>query len=140
MADMADPGPDAYVPVTKMASRVMLKIFFVSLDGDKTFCGPGMIKLLSAIKQTGNVRDACENMGMSYSKGWKLLKGMETWLGFPAAVRHQGGKGGGEAYLTEDAQVFLEKYHAFEQECQKTVKDIFQHHFYSGPFFTGGMV
>ncbi|MDR1956166.1 MAG: LysR family transcriptional regulator [Treponema sp.] len=91
-----------------------------------------MITLLKAIKETGNVRQACETMGMSYSKGWKLLKVIESWIGFPLTVRHQGGKGGGEAYLTEQGSAFLEKHQAFLAECQHAVQHIFDRYYREG--------
>jgi molybdate transport system regulatory protein len=105
------------------------KIFLVTPGVGKAFCGPGMIKLLTAIKQTGNVRQACENMGMSYSKGWKLLKVLESWIGEPLTVRRQGGKGGGEAYLTERGEAFLEKHQAFLAECQQAVEKVFDRYY-----------
>jgi molybdate transport system regulatory protein len=104
----------------------VVKIFFASPGGHgEPFCGPGMIKLLEQINETGNVRRACEQMNMSYSKGWKLLSKLEVWLGYPVSVRQQGGKGGGEAHLTQEGIDFLEKYNAFTAECEASVKNIF---------------
>ncbi|MDR3341663.1 MAG: LysR family transcriptional regulator [Treponema sp.] len=117
----------------KRGVNPVVKIFLVAPGGrDESFCGPGMIKLLLAIKQIGNVRQACEIMKMSYSKGWKLLKGLEAWLDFPVVVRHQGGKGGGEAYLTEEGCAFLEKHLVFLQESQEAVQHIFERYYGSG--------
>jgi molybdate transport repressor ModE-like protein len=107
----------------------MAKVFFLSPVAEKSFCGPGMISLLLAIKETGNVRQACETMKMSYSKGWKLLKTLEQWLGFSVVIRHQGGKGGGEAYLTNKGQVFLETHQAFLQDCQCAVQEVFERYY-----------
>ncbi|GHV22954.1 hypothetical protein FACS189494_10460 [Spirochaetia bacterium] len=104
---------------------------FLAADGGhgKPFCGPGMVKLLEHIKDTGNVRKACENMQMSYSKGWKLLKALEAWLEYPVTIRRQGGAGGGEAHLTEAGFVFLEKHRTFEAECQKAVQKIYEEYY-----------
>ncbi|MDR0409468.1 MAG: LysR family transcriptional regulator [Spirochaetaceae bacterium] len=88
-----------------------------------------MINLLEAINETGNVRKACENMGMSYSKGWKLLNNLEKWLSYPVTERRQGGRGGGEARLTEEGIVFLKKYRVFETDCRKTALDLFNKHY-----------
>ncbi|MDR0563169.1 MAG: LysR family transcriptional regulator [Spirochaetaceae bacterium] len=107
----------------------MTKVFLVDSGEHKSFCGPGMISLLTAIKETGNVRQACEIMKMSYSKGWKLLKAMEGFLGFSVAVRRQGGKSGGEAWLTAQGEAFLEKHQAFVAECQNTVQQLFAHYY-----------
>jgi molybdate transport system regulatory protein len=88
-----------------------------------------MIKLLLEIQRNGNVRDACEKMNMSYTKGWKLLSRLERWLGFTVVIRQQGGKGGGEAHLTEEGAAFLEKHRAFLQECTAAVEDIFNRYY-----------
>ncbi|MDR2798898.1 MAG: LysR family transcriptional regulator [Treponema sp.] len=118
--------------VMKKKVNPVAKVFLVTAGAEESFCGPGMIKLLMAIKQTGNVRQACEIMEMSYSKGWKLLKGLEDWIGFPLTVRHQGGKGGGEAYLTDKGCAFLEKHQAFLQECQHAVQHLFERYYPDG--------
>jgi molybdate transport system regulatory protein len=111
-------------------AKLVAKIFLVGPGEHDLYCGPGMVKLLTTIKQTGNVRDACKNMGMSYSKGWKLLRGLEHWLGVPVTIRYQGGKGGGLAYLSEQGESFLEEYLALNQKCQEAVQRIFDQ--YSG--------
>ncbi|MDR2393852.1 MAG: LysR family transcriptional regulator [Treponema sp.] len=127
MADKKQSG-DSWVILEKKVKPVA-KVFLVTPGTEASFCGPGMIKLLMAIKQTGNVRQACETMEMSYSKGWKLLKGLEAWIGFPLTVRRQGGKGGGEAYLTAKGCAFLEKHQAFLRECQHAVQHVFERYY-----------
>jgi molybdate transport system regulatory protein len=108
-----------------------LKVFLVSPGGrGKPFCGPGMIRLLEAIHETGNVRQACENMQMSYSKGWKLLNSLEVCLTYPVTKRQQGGSGGGKARLTEAGINFLNKYRAFEADCQESVQKLFTNYYY----------
>lgn len=124
--------PSDSLVIREKAVKPVAKVFLVTPGAEESFCGPGMIKLLMAIKQTGNVRQACEIMEMSYSKGWKLLKGLETWIGFPLTVRHQGGKGGGEAHLTDKGCVFLEKHQTFLQECQYAVQHLFERHYPDG--------
>lgn len=111
-------------------AQAVIKVFLAAPGGrGKPFCGPGMINLLEAINETGNVRKACENMGMSYSKGWKLLNNLEKWLSYPVTERRQGGRGGGEARLTEEGIVFLKKYRVFETDCRKAALDLFNKHY-----------
>jgi molybdate transport system regulatory protein len=97
-------------------------------DDQKAFCGPGMIRLLTGIRETGSVRESCAKMAMSYSKAWKLLDILENWLGFPVTVRHQGGKTGGETFLTDAGVRFLERYKLFEKESQDAVHAVFERH------------
>jgi molybdate transport system regulatory protein len=68
-------------------------------------------------------------MQMSYSKGWKLLNSLEVCLMYPVTERQQGGKGGGNAHLTEAGTAFLDRYRAFETECQEAVRNIYNDHY-----------
>ena len=43
----------------------------VQLAGTEPFFGPGVRMLLECIREEGSVREACEKMGLSYSKGRK---------------------------------------------------------------------
>jgi molybdate transport system regulatory protein len=112
---------------------VMVKLFLMSPEKDKSWCGPGMIKLLKAIEKTGSVHQACEEMNMSYSKGWKLLREMEDWLDCPVIIRRQGGKGGGEARLTDMGRDFLKWQGSFDEDCQKAIQEIFERHYRAFP-------
>jgi molybdate transport system regulatory protein len=123
--DLEQGGSEKSLDNLEEGVKSVAKVFLVSPKSKKNFCGPGMITLLIAIRETGNVLHACETMGMSYSKGWKLLKTLEEGLGFPVVIRHQGGKGGGRAYLTDKGQAFLKKYQAFLEDCQSAVQRIF---------------
>ena len=46
----------------------------VQLVRSEPFFGPGMATLLKQIQALGSVREACEKTGMSYSKGWSLIR------------------------------------------------------------------
>ncbi|MDR2602400.1 MAG: LysR family transcriptional regulator [Spirochaetaceae bacterium] len=103
-----------------------VKTFLLSNgESGASFFGPGMMRLLDEIDKTKNVRKSCENMGMSYSKGWKLLRAVEECAGFPVTERRQGGKGGGEARLTSKGKDFLEKYRDFSKKCEKEASRVF---------------
>jgi molybdate transport system regulatory protein len=93
------------------------------------FCGPGMVKLLEAIGKTGSVREAVALMGISYSKGWKLLARLEEYLQIPVVDRQQGGKGGGKSALTPEGARFLEKHTAFIAECNGAVDKVFEKYY-----------
>ncbi|MDR1362692.1 MAG: LysR family transcriptional regulator [Spirochaetaceae bacterium] len=110
--------------------KPVVKIFLASPGGrGKPFCGPGMVNLLEAINETGNVRRACESMQISYSKGWKLLNSLEAWLMYPVTERRQGGRGGGEAHLNEMGADFLKKHRAFEADCRQAVRVLFDKYY-----------
>ena len=78
------------------------------LEG-KSF-GPGPMKLLEGVEQTGSLNRAAKDMGMSYSKAWKMIRDLEKEWGFPILVKQAGGHGGGGSYLTEKGRDLLKRY------------------------------
>lgn len=49
-------------------------------------------------------------MDISYSKGRKMIKGLEQQLGFPVVRRWTGGSGGGGSLLTEKGRKLTKSY------------------------------
>ena len=88
------------------------------LYGEEKCFGPGIAELLERVESAGSLRKATMDMGMAYSKAWKILKTAEENLGFPLLHSVTGGKGGGGAALTEEGRSFLARYRGFEQ-CVK---------------------
>ena len=82
------------------------------------FYGPGVQDLLSGIRVHGSVKDACEAMGMSYSKGRRILKHAETALGYKLVERQQGGATGGSAFLTPEAEDFMQRYETLTRSIE----------------------
>ena len=56
-------------------------------------------------------------MNMSYMRAWKLLKMMENCFKHPLVTKSRGGKGGGNARLTEAGERALALYEKMEKEC-----------------------
>ena len=98
----------------------------VQIAGTEPFFGPGVRMLLLHIRTEGSVREACEKMGLSYSKGRKLLDRAERELGYAIVERIHGGKNGGGACLSEEGIRFLEKYERFEQELTEEAEEKFR--------------
>ena len=93
------------------------------------FIGPGCRDLLRLIREHGSVRVACEAMGMSYSKAWRILNTLEAETGIQVLTRRQGGKSGGETALTPEGAELLARFEAYACECETAVQAIFQRHF-----------
>lgn len=96
---------------------------------EEIFYGPGAQELLILIEETESVRLACGRMGMSYSKGWKMIAMIEKQLGYVVVERRQGGRQGGKSFLTPEGKAFVEKYHAFAEESTEIIQKIFEKHF-----------
>ena len=102
------------------------------LIGRTRFLGPGVVELLEAVESHGSVKAACAAMGLSYTKGWRLIHTLEAELGFVCVSRHQGGVGGGRASLTPECRRLLERFEAFTRDVDAVVNDLFAQHFPEG--------
>ena len=95
---------------------------------DKSF-GPGPMRLLEGVERTGSLQQAAAEMGMAYSKAWRILKSIEEDWGFPLLVRQTGGAKGGGSTLTPEGKDLLDRYRAMlarvEQAAQEAFEDCF---------------
>ena len=96
------------------------------LGKNRTFLGPGGIELLHQIEQVGNVREACEKMELSYSKGRKIIRSMEEELGQSVVIRQAGGVGGGGARLTERGRSLIRLYEETSREVAEYAEQAFE--------------
>ena len=101
----------------------------LQLMRNEAFFGPGMMVLLKQIDMLGNVREACGKAGMSYSKGWALIRTAEQELGCPVVERSPGGKNGGIAQVSPAGLSLMKRYECLEREvaefAEKKYREIF---------------
>ena len=81
----------------------------VKLKQEQIFFGPGVARLLRGIERTGSLQAAAAEMGMSYSKAWRILHTAERELGFLLVHRQAGGNGGGSSQMTDQGQALLDR-------------------------------
>lgn len=74
------------------------------------FFGPGPVELLERIAETGSIKQAAQQMGMSYKKAWDLVNNMNTMAAQPFVVTSTGGEKGGGSILSEEAKQMIQ-YH-----------------------------
>ena len=77
----------------------------------------GIASLLEGVARLGSLRKSAADMDMSYSKAWTMIKNCERELGISLLNKKIGGKGGGGADLTGEAESLLKRYRAFEREA-----------------------
>jgi molybdate transport repressor ModE-like protein len=99
-----------------------VKLMFIN---ENKFFGPGPVQLLRKIDKCGNVRDACEKCGFSYSKGWTILKRCSDELGYEIVERQAGGQSGGIARVTEKGRELMAIYDDLETELSEIAKKRF---------------
>lgn len=111
-------------PETKLTYQLTLRLFLQ----EKSF-GPGPMRLLEGVKKTGSLQKAASEMGMAYSKAWKLMRCLEEEWGFPLLVRQTGGSNGGGSSLTNEAEDLLARYEAMLAEIDQAAKAAFTKYF-----------
>lgn len=98
---------------------------------EKSF-GPGPMRLLRGVRETGSLHRAAEQMGMAYSKAWTLLRRLEEEWGFPLLERQAGGAHGGFSRLTAEAEDLLCRYEAMLREVEQAAGQAFARYFPAG--------
>lgn len=96
--------------------RILHPLIKVSFASTSPFFGPGTVELLKEIDRCGNVREACEKCGFSYSKGWTILKSCEEKFGYTIVERQAGGQTGGTARVTDKGHDLVKVYDELEEE------------------------
>ncbi len=96
---------------------------------ESIFYGPGVHQLLTLTEELHSLAEACRYMGISYSKGRKILQTMEEQMGYPVLISRKGGKGGGCSQLTDQAKEMMERYGSFLQDAEGLLQDLFAKHF-----------
>ncbi len=111
-----------------MKLKLNYKIW-IEKEGEKVF-GDGPLDILHRVERTGSLRQAAEEIKMSYSQAWNLIKVLEERLGFKLLERKIGGESGGGSQLTEQARDLMMKFEIFRDKAQESLnllyKEIFK--------------
>ena len=95
------------------AARLTLR---VDLGKDRAV-GPGKIRLLEAIRDTGSITKAGIALGMSYRRAWLLVDDMNNCFREPVVATQAGGTHGGGAAVTPFGTRLIDQYRAIEAEA-----------------------
>jgi molybdate transport system regulatory protein len=104
-----------------MGEKTSLKLngkLWIEVEGSKVI-GPGRVELLERIRECGSIRQAAIQMSMSYRQAWQMIEDMNTRLDVPVVVSHRGGKGGGNAELTEKGEQVILQFKTFYKKFQQ---------------------
>jgi molybdate transport system regulatory protein len=94
--------------------------------GDAILLGPGKADLLEAIGRLGSLRDAANELNMSYMRAWKLVQTMNDGFREPLVLFHRGGPARGGAELTDTGRKALDLYRSMEAESLRATKRAWQ--------------
>ena len=106
--------------------RIAYKVW---LDNNGKAFGEGPYRLLRNVERTGSLSKAAAEMGMSYSKAWRLMRNLEERLNFPLLERRVGGASGGGSSITPKARNLLQRYEKFHKDVQGALEKIYKKHY-----------
>lgn len=102
-----------------MRRDLRLKATLRLIDGEGQRCfGPGVASLLEGVQEKKSLRAAAGSMGMAYSKAWRILRTAEDAFGCRLLDSTIGGRHGGGAVLTPEAEALLEGYQRLRREVE----------------------
>mgnify|MGYP001156489889 CR=1 FL=1 len=102
--------------------------FRIIKDEKKVF-GEGPCILLEEIDKLGSLSKACEQLNMSYSKGWSIINNAEKILGYELLETQTGGIDGGGSHLTQNARKLIKAYRAYCAEAEEVLQELFKKYF-----------
>ena len=82
---------------------------WIECNGSRYF-GPGPVELLTLIDETGSIRQAALQMGMSYKKASELVSTINDNSISPMVIPHTGGNNGGGSVITPEAKKMIAFY------------------------------
>jgi molybdate transport system regulatory protein len=84
--------------------------------------GPGKIRLLETVEETGSISSAGRALGMSYRRAWMLIEQMNQGFSRKVVTTQLGGTHGGGARLTPFGEEVLKRYRAIESKAESGAK------------------
>ncbi|GAC1314891.1 MAG: hypothetical protein NVSMB24_40020 [Mucilaginibacter sp.] len=91
---------------------------WLEINGEKVL-GHGRVELLERIHNSGSIRQAALQMRMSYKQAWDIINHMNTCFSSAVVISHRGGKGGGNAIVTENGLNIIREFQRLQKELRK---------------------
>jgi molybdate transport system regulatory protein len=101
----------------------------VWLDNNGKAFGDGPYELLKRVEETHSLHRAAKEMGMAYSKAWRLIGAIEKRLGFLLIERKVGGLSGGGSRVTPQGKKLMKRYNYFQKDVNTSLEKIYRFHF-----------
>jgi molybdate transport repressor ModE-like protein len=86
--------------------------------------------LLERVREHKSLRAAAASMEMAYSKAWRIIRTAEEVFGCKLLSSTIGGRNGGGAELTAQAERLLAAYNDYTAEVKAFAENKFHQHFY----------
>ena len=108
--------------------RLAVTLRLLDGEGRRRF-GPGVAALLEEVREKRSLRAAAASMSMAYSKAWRIIRTAEEALGCKLLDSTIGGRHGGGAALTKEAEALLAAYQSLREEVSAYAQERFREHF-----------
>ena len=102
----------------KKFPRAAIKIDF----GTEVRLGPGKVRLLELIAETGSISAAARQMEMSYRRAWLLIDEVNGIFGNQVVETATGGTGGGGARITPLGEAVVAAFRDIENNATELVQ------------------
>lgn len=129
LANIQRPEEDYRPLVDRHDLTALRPAFRFQLVKEQVFYGPGAHQLLHLTEETGSLLEACRRMGISYSKGRKIIANLEQQLGATVLASSRGGRTGGASVVTEPGRRLMRRYDDFCREAADCLEDLFYKYF-----------
>jgi molybdate transport system regulatory protein len=101
-----------------MAPRLTLRVDL----GPRQSIGPGKMRLLDAVAETGSISSAGRALGMSYRRAWMLIDDLNSSFRRKVVSTTLGGREGGGAKLTPFGLELVKRYRAIEASATNATR------------------
>ncbi len=108
-------GPAKVSAKSTVRTSLHLRIDF----GGGRSIGPGKIRLLELIDETGSISAAGRTLEMSYRQAWLLVDELNRMFKEPVVSAQTGGGGGGGTVVTEAGNTVVRLYRDMEQRARR---------------------
>jgi molybdate transport system regulatory protein len=103
--------------------------FWLQAKGTNLSFGEGRWRLLKMLNETGSLKSASRDLGVSYRKAWGDLKKTESLFNAKLVLRERGGRDGGKMKLTEDGKKLVGAYEELRGRLKSLVQEFYDHEF-----------
>jgi len=112
-----------------MAASTTKVGFKIWLDNNGKAFRDGPYEPLKRVEETRSLHRAAKEMGMAYSKAWRLIGAMEKRLGLLLIERKVGGLSGGGSRVTSQGKELMKRYNRFQKDVKTSLERIYRTHF-----------
>jgi molybdate transport system regulatory protein len=105
------------MPTSQTYPSLHLRVDF----GGERSLGPGKVRLLELVEETGSISAAGRTLKMSFGQAWMLIDELNHMFRRPLAVTQVGGNRGGGTKLTKAGAGVVQAYRDMEKRADRAM-------------------